>query len=275
MIVGWLVAGVGAGLAGLLALRLADGVADRTEARRLIALQPAVPPRFDPAMVSGLPEPARRFFCHAILPGTPLRRVARIEMSGRFGLGDRARPGYRPMRAWQVLAAPHGFVWAMRAGMISGSDSGRWTRFRIGGLLPVARQGGTADHARSAFGRHVAEALFWTPAAALPGPGVTWEAVDGTSARVTFRHAGMEQAVTVTVDDEGRAVQVSFPRWSDANAEGRWQVQPFGGILSDWREVAGFRLPFRVVAGNLFGTPDQFDFFLADVTAISFPAPDA
>jgi hypothetical protein len=261
-------------LAALTFLRLRDRRADREEWARLAALQPRVPQRFDLAMVAGLPEPAQRYFRFAILPGTPLLPVAEIDMAGRFSLGSKARPDYRPMEARQILAAPEGFVWAMRTrgGMpISGSDSGGWTRFRIFGLIPVARQGGDPDHRRSAFGRYVAEALFWTPAAALPGPAATWEGVDADTARVTFRHDGLEQAVDVVVDAEGRPREVRFLRWSNANPEGRHRLQPFGGLLSEFREVGGYRLPFRVEAGNMFGTDAYFPFFLADVTAIHFP----
>lgn len=86
-------------------------------------------------------------------------------MSGEFSLGSREKPSDRPMDARQILAAPHGFVWMLRipgAVSLSGSDTGKWTHFRILGLIPVARLGGNANHARAAFGRYVAEALFWT-----------------------------------------------------------------------------------------------------------------
>jgi hypothetical protein len=264
-------------LLGLLALRLADRRDDRAEMARLAALQPAAPAVFAPEMVAGLPEPARRFFGFAIRPGTPLLPVAEIEMTGQFSLGSKDAPAYRPMRARQILAAPEGFVWAMRTqgGLpISGSDTGHWTRFRILGLIPVARQGGDPDHARSAFGRYVAEAVFWTPAALLPGPGVDWTRLGPDSARVTVRHRGMEQAVDVTVDAEGRPEEVIFQRWSNANPAKRHRLQPFGGYMSDFREVGGYRLPFRVEAGNMFGTPAYFPFFLADITAIRFPGRD-
>ncbi|MGP1356455.1 MAG: DUF6544 family protein, partial [Roseicyclus sp.] len=66
-------------------------------------------------------------------------------------------------------------------------------------------------------------------------------------------------------------VTVTFQRWSNANPEGVHRLQPFGGILSDFREVQGFRLPFRVEAGNMFGTEAYFPFFLADVQEIRFP----
>jgi hypothetical protein len=266
-------------LAALIALRLADAHADRTEAARLIATQPSAPARFDPAMVAMLPDPARRFFEQAIRPGTPLYRVAELEMAGRFGMGGKARPGYMAMTARQVLAAPNGFVWRMAAGRgvlrISGSDSGYWTRFRIAGLVPVARLGGDDDHRRSAFGRAVAEAVFWTPAALLPGPGVEWQPVDETTARVTVSKGDMSQAVDVTVDAQGRASQVAFARWSNANPDRRWQLQPFGGYLSEYRDFDGFCLPTHVEAGNFFGTPDYFPFYVADVASIRFPPPGA
>jgi hypothetical protein len=148
------------GLLALVALRLLDRRADAREWDRLAALQPVAPARFAPEMIEDLPEPARRFLAYVIAPGTPLLRVAEIDMTGQFSLGTKDAPAYRPMEARQILAAPEGFVWAMRTrgGMpVSGSDSGTWTRFRILGLLPVARLGGDPDHARSAFGLRISE----------------------------------------------------------------------------------------------------------------------
>jgi hypothetical protein len=225
-------------------------------------------------MVEHLPEPARRFFHFAILPGTALYRVAEIEMAGMFSLGTQADPGYQPMRARQILAAPEGFVWAMRTlgGFpFSGSDSGRWTRFRMGWILPVARMGRDNDHARAAFGRTIAEALFWTPAALLPSPHVVWDAVSENTARVTVSYGDLTQSVEIAVDQEGRPSQVLFNRWSDANPDKVFRLQPFGGYLTDFREIQGFRLPFRVEAGNQFGTDAYFPFYIAEVSAIRFP----
>ncbi len=264
-------------LAALSVMRFLDRRADRVEWDRLTALQPENPEFFDLAMVAGLPEPARRYFAYTIRPGTPLLPVAVIEMTGEFSLGSNDDPRYQPMEARQILAVPEGFVWSMRThgGMpVSGSDSGSWTRFRIFGLIPVGRLGGNPDHTRSAFGRYVAEATIWAPAALLPGPGVRWSAVDDDTARVTITHGDLEQVVDITVDAQGRPVEVSFQRWSDANPDKVHRLQPFGAVMSDFREVDGYRLPFRVEAGNMFGTEDYFPFFLADVTEIRFPGAD-
>ncbi len=268
------IAALALGLAFLVVLSLLDRRADRAEWERLAALQPEEPVLFDPQMVAELPEPARRYFNFTIRPETPLLPVAVIEMTGRFSLGTKEDPRYRPMEARQILAVPEGFVWAMRTrgGMpVSGSDSGSWTRFRIFGLVPVGRLGGDPDHTRSAFGRYVAEATIWAPAALMPGPGVRWSAVDADTARVTVTHGKLEQAVDITVDAEGRPAEVSFQRWSDANPDKVHRLQPFGAVMSDFRDVGGYRLPFRVEAGNMFGTDAYFPFFIADVTEIRFP----
>lgn len=261
-------------LISILSLRLFDWRADQVEWARLATLQQKKPLKYDPEMVADLPEPAQRFFNFSITPDAPLLSVAEIDMGGQFSLGTRDNPNYQTMEATQILASPYGFVWRLDLpGMVpvSGSDSGDWTRFRLFGLIPVARMGGDPDHARSAYGRYVAESVFWTPAAVLPGPGVTWESVDSNTARVTVSQGVFTQTVNVKVGDDGQPVEVSFLRWSNANSDKEYRLQPFGGSLSDYRDVQGYRLPFKVDAGNLFGTDDYFVFYRAEVSAIRFP----
>lgn len=252
-----------------------DHRTDRRSMSRLVSGQPMKPGLFDPAVLAELCEPARRFFRYAITPGTPLYTVANITMAGQFGMGTKAAPNYLAMNATQTLAFPEGFVWAMsaRRGLfcVSGSDTESWTRFWLMGLLPVARLGGNADHRRSAFGRYVAEAVFWTPAALLPGPGIHWEQVGEHCARVTVSHRGLVQSVDLTVAPDGQPTQVCFDRWSNANPDKVYRLQRFGGYLSECREFAGFRLPARVEAGNNFGTDEYFPFFVVNITDIRFP----
>jgi len=273
-----LLAAVTLALLALLAWRWTDTLAEQDAWRRLISLQPAAPAAFDDSMIATLPDPAQRFFRFAIAPGTPLHTVAEISMEGEFSLGNKTEPNYMPMRAEQLLAAPYGFVWKVRAGdrvWFAGSDGAAdgssWSRFWLLNIVPVARAGNNADHMRAAFGRYAAEAVFWTPAALLPGEHVRWEAIDESSARVNLTYGELEQAVDLTVDAAGRPVKVVFQRWSNANPAKTFQLQPFGGYLSDFRDFNGFRLPTRVEAGNHFETDDYFAFFKATVTDVRFP----
>lgn len=166
----------------LSAWRHFDHRADREAINRLVSVQPARPANFDLSMIADLPEPARRYFLYTIEPGTPLYKVANITMAGRFGIGTKAKPNYLDMTANQTLAMPDGFVWKIHARRgpmgLSGSDSESWTRFWLMGLLPVARMGGDPDHTRSALGRYVAEAVFWTPAAVIFRTSIGWKWVD-------------------------------------------------------------------------------------------------
>jgi hypothetical protein len=125
------------------------------------------------------------------------------------------------MEVVQVLAAPDGFVCKMRAQSghlrLLGSDSGEWTRFGLGGVVPAALRGGDGDHARAAFGRYWAEAVFWSPAAVLPSPHLVREPGDLNTARVTVSYRDLTQSVDVTVAPDGQPSEVAFHRWSNAN----------------------------------------------------------
>lgn len=275
-------------LAGLLPLGIAVAgtlqfrrwTSDQAEARRvwdeLLSPSIALPERFDPSLVADLPEAARRFFIFAIQPGTPLSTIAEIRMEGELSLSTKQDPRYRPMHAEQLLAAPEGFVWRLNAGQgamrLSGSDGMvgglSWTRFWLLRLVPVVRVSGGRDHLRSSFGRLVAEAAFWTPAFLLPRPGVSWSAVDQDTARATVRHLDMIQEVDIRVAENGQPLWVSIQRWSNANPDQVFRLQPFGGELSDFRTVSGYRIPFRVDGGNFFGTADYFPFYRARVVDV-------
>ena len=261
-------------IVGLAVWRALDHRADQAAWERLTAGQAGETTTFNASMTAGLPEPAQRYFNFTIARGTPLYTAMEIDMTGEIGLGSKDAPGYRNMAARQILAPPHGLVWKVKTGPISGSDGAlpdrSWTRFWLFGLIPVVRVDGL-DHHRSAFGRVVAEGAFWAPASLLPCECVRWEPIDENSARAVVTFGKFEQAVDVTVDEAGAPTRVVIQRWSNANADQVYREQPFGGYLSEFHEFGGYRLPTRVEGGNLSGTPDYFPYFKAHVTAIRFP----
>jgi len=264
-------------LLGLLLLglwRLSDVRAERHAWQALIRRGSIDSAKYDPILVDGLPEPAQRFFNFALRPGTSLHPVVEIEMEGELSLGTRDRPNYRPMRARQLLAAPHGFIWSLRWNGVRGSDGAlpdrSWTRFWLFGLLPVARAGGP-DHQRSSFGRLIADSTFWAPASMLPSEYVTWQALGPDSARAIARYGVFEQAIDLHVDEAGQPERIVFQRWSNENPGRRHQFQTFGGDFSDFQSFEGYRIPTTVIAGNHYGSEDYFPFFKARVIGVRFP----
>ncbi|MBF9034118.1 hypothetical protein HKCCE2091_07690 [Rhodobacterales bacterium HKCCE2091] len=276
----WFALAVAALAVAVLLVLAVPAIRDRREEaaqlRRLAALSGAKEPRrFDPAMTEALPEAARRYFAFVLSPGAPLRPVTRITMRGSLVLGPREAPRAIPFEARQILAPPEGFVWSMKGKLIAGSDAGgpavSWTRFRLAGLVPVARAGGgDPDHLRSAFGRLVGEAAFWAPAALLPGPGIEWQEAGPDTARVRVTAGSLSQAVDIALGPDDGPVHVRFDRWSNENPDRTYRLQPFGGTLSEFIEVDGVTVPTRVEAGNHFGTEDYAPFFRVTVTDLSF-----
>ena len=277
----WLVVVVVALLVVLSVLAVWRHLDRRTDAHAWDALRAengVVRGTYDSVLVRELPEPAQRYFDFMIAPGSPLHTVVELQMVGELGLGTKASHQYNPMSARQILAPPHGLVWQVDTGPLSGSDGAlpaqSWTRFWLFGLVPVARISGD-DHQRSAFGRVVAEAAFWVPASLLPSEHVRWESIDDSSARAIVQYGTFEQAVEITVNEEGAPIRVLIQRWSNENPEKQYREQPFGGALSEFRAFDGYRLPTRVEGGNHFGTADYFPFFKAEVTDVRFPGQDA
>ena len=226
-------------------------------------------------MIETLPAPAQRYFRYTISRGTPLVSVIYIEMAGQLGLGTKNKPAYRSMTADQILAPPRGLLWRVRTGHISGSDAATpdnsWTRFWLLHCIPVVRVSGNPDHHRSAFGRIASEGAFWVPSSLLPSSDVSWESVNENTARAVVTYGDYSQSVELTIEQSGQPSRVVTQRWSNENTDKAFREQPFGGYLSDFRTIGGYRLPMRVEGGNLIGTGDYFPFYKAEVRTIRFP----
>jgi hypothetical protein len=270
---------LGIGLVGLLALSAAMLLimrrADEREIDRLWKLLKARPAAgtFSPEMVADLPAPARRYFLHAITPGTSLSTTVHLRMSGSFRLQPEA--AWLPMQAEQILAPPQGFVWKARVGKglwLDGGDryaegQGRM-RIWLWGILPVVNASGS-DITRGQIGRLAAESI-WAPAALLPRHGVSWEAVSDEAARARLEIAGEPVELTVYVDPEGRLRGLTLLRWGDRTDDGRYGYVPFGGEFAEERTFGGYTIPTQISAGWWFGAHRYFEFFRARIEAALF-----
>jgi len=229
------------------------------------------PTAFEPSMVAGLPEPARRWLTHAIAPGTPLWQAVELSMRGQIRLG-----AWRPFTARQVLAPPRGFIWAATARFLgipvvgfdrysSGSGQMRW---RLGGVIPVMTATG-ADVTRSAAGRLAGEmALVPTTFAAA-----TWTpGSDDDRVVLTWRIGEEDESAELQIGPDGRLVGVVMQRWGNPNGApfGRY---PFGVAIEAEQTFTGVTIGSRLRAGWWWGTDREAEgeFFRADITDVRFP----
>ncbi|MCP5345214.1 MAG: hypothetical protein H7A05_11390 [Pseudomonadales bacterium] len=231
---------------------------------------------FDPLMTADLPEPVQRFFAYCLSPGASLHSRAVLKMQGDFRF--QKNTPWLPLQATQTLAAPTGMVWSARIGAgwqtMCGSDGvfaeSSWTQFSWRDQLPLVHVHDNPDHYRSAVGRMLAEAVFWTPGALLTRLPVRWLALDGNTIQATLQHGSVEVCARIVLGADGQALSLQFERWSDANDEREYRLQPFGGMLSHYRDFQGIRIPTQVEAGNFFGTDDYFPFYRVQIQSLQW-----
>jgi len=225
---------------------------------------------FDPAMTTGLPEPARRWLCHAIAPGTPLWGSAELTMHGRIKLGR-----WRPFTARQVLSPPGGYTWAATARLAglpvtgydrlsSGAGEMRWRLLR---LFPVLTAAGP-DITRSAYGRMAGEIVL-IPTAFLTAAWTLGEHAD--TAVATWQFGDDTESAELRVAESGRLAEIRVNRWGNPGGApfGRY---PFGVRVEAEARFGGITIPSVFRAGWWWGTERQHEgeFFRAEITGAVF-----
>ncbi|MCI0391070.1 MAG: hypothetical protein MOB07_20175 [Acidobacteria bacterium] len=229
---------------------------------------------FSEQMVSDLPAPARRYFLHAIQPGTPLASSVILKMRGEMRLKPDAE--WMPIEADEILSMPKGFVWKASVGSgllrLSGADyyANRVGRVRFGlwGIVPLVNQTGP-DVTRSSIGRFACE-MIWLPSSLLPRRGVMWYAVDEEYAKATMKIDDETITMTLQVEPDGKLRQMVLSRWGDKTPDGSLSYIPFGGAMKAERSFGGYTIPSEVACGWWFGTDRYFEFFRAQVEGAIF-----
>ena len=110
----------------------------------------------------------------------------------------------------------------------------------------------------------------WAPASLLPQFGAEWVQTGPDSAEVRFTDAPDLEPMQISFDAEGNPVEVWALRWTDANPEKAFRLQPFGGRMLEMARHQGFLIPARVELGNMWGTQDYAPFFLATIILAEF-----
>jgi hypothetical protein len=224
-------------------------------------------------MIADLDEPVQRYFLHAIEAGTPLASYVKLVMSGSFRLKPSA--DWLMMRASQIISSAPGFIWQANIGKglinFSGADyysrdKGR-TKFSFWGLIPlVDAQSKNVD--RSAAGRLGAE-YVWLPSRLLPQNGVTWKAISKDTIQANLSINDESICLTLTIDDDGKLLEISLPRWRNANVSKSWQYSTFVANVLEETTFDGYTIPARMNAG-WFDNNEYWIFFQCNLEQAKF-----
>lgn len=207
---------------------------------------------FSPDLVAEMPKPVRRYFLHAIAPGTPLATYAHLTIRGHLRLGT----SWQSLRAEEIIAPFDGFVWKTTVTIgpisISGADTctpdhGR-VHFGLFGLIPVVNASGP-DILKSSLGRLVIESM-WQPASLLPQRGVLWHALDEHHIQATITINDETIQPIFTIDHTGRLESVVVQRWNDQEQADI----PCGGTIDGEHCFHGYTIPSQLNAGWWYGT---------------------
>ena len=203
-----------------------------------------------------LPEPVRRYFARVLPAHGLLPAVTRIRQRGTLR-SSCSSARWLDFTAEQVIAARStGFQWLARVGIGAGLSFEVCDRFvaneaasevRLFSLFVLGADRGSRELDEAALQRFLAEAV-WSPAALLPAAGVSWQAIDESSATATLSCGAHRVSLQFRFNAEGEATHVYTPaRWM--RERGRYRALAWEGRYFDYAWCDGVRVPLRAEVG--------------------------
>jgi hypothetical protein len=259
----WLmIGGIAVAAVAAVSVRAARARWDRTTAALVDGMVMAAsaggpPERGARESLTSLPSPVRRYFASALPPDIPAIRAARLESAGTFrqiapGDGRGPEDAWIPFSATQTFTVdPPGFVWAARMKMMplmevevrDGYTGGRGSmQAAVLGLWTVADAHDEPELNSGALLRYLAESP-WLPAALLPGPRLTWSAIDEAHASAALRDGSTAVSATFEFNADGDIVSVTADRQMAVN--GGFALTPWRGRFWQHEIRNGLRIPLR------------------------------
>ena len=232
--------------------------------------------RYDAAEIADLPAPVRRYFQLALTDGQPIIRSVDVKHSGTFNMSmNIAR--WLPFTSQQLVSTNRpGFIWNARIMMFPGVPVRVHDAYITGegllrpsilGLFALTDVQGGGDIAKGELMRYFAEAV-WYPTALLPSQGVSWQAVDDTSANATLTDGPIRLTMLFRFGDDGLVSSIY------ANARGQMVgattvMMPWEGRMSDYRKQDGMTVPFTSEVGYI--TPQgEKPYFRGTITQLTY-----
>lgn len=212
----------------------------------------SAPTHYSVRELEGLPAPVQRYFEHVLRDSQPLVRLVRLTQTGEMRMGE-TEDSWRPFTASEILAArPAALLWDARIRQAPGltvfvRDSyvggAGGMRADILGLKTVMNAASDHRLAEGALYRLLAEAV-WAPTALLPNAGVTWTALDDSSAVATLRDGATSASVTFHMNEIGEIVSMRVAGRARSVGAG-YVMTPWEGRFWQYETREGMRIPLQ------------------------------
>lgn len=226
------------------------------------------------ADLSQLPEPVQRYFAFVFPNGIPKARVVRLTSEGQF-----RRPqtdSFSFTTSEQVIATnTPALMFSATTPIIPGVWARAYDFFANGEMemkakvvstMTVVDERETPELNVISLRRWLLESALY-PYALLPGGPVTWEAIDGQTARAIVAADGLKSSMIVHF---GEAGEITFMVAEEDGDLGT----PYHGsgehvTRSDYRDIGGVMIPHAFVISRMAGG-EIHPFFDAELTSIVF-----
>ena len=221
------------------------------------------------------PPIVMKYFQRVLRDGQPIITRATIHQTGGFRENE-AKEDWSKMVAQQVFTCHHrGFIWnsqitsllGMKVNVLDSYIQGKGEmKAALLGAIKVVNEGDKPELNQGALQRYLAESV-WFPTALLPSQGVTWRSLGDLKAEASITDHHTTARLEFHFNAKGEVIEIYSPgRYREV--DGQYQLTPWGGKLSNYQEVAGYKIPFTGVVAWYLG--DQtYTYWKADLTQVT------
>lgn len=247
--------------------------ARRKEVASLITASKPIAKAFNPAEVTSLPRPVRRYLQKTVAAGANYIHNTHLKQSGKMRFNDR----WINLDADQYYSTlPPGFIWnaKMKLGPAWISDRDCYVGGKGNMLIKILSalqlfnvKGQEMDHA--SIIRYLSE-LPWLPTALLAN-NINWETIDNHSAKATITDGKLNASGIFYFNDDDEIIGFSTPKRYRSDS-GR--MEAWSGRFSNYRQFGYYLIPTKATA--IWNAADgDFEYVRLNIKHAEFNITDA
>lgn len=179
-------------------------------------------------MLIGLPSPVQNWLENSGIVGKPAMRTVYMEQVFDIKLKPDQKDWYSTKAEQYITSYPPAFVWTANMQMMpllyafgrdKFIDGEGEMLFKLLSIIPVAKDGNNPQINEAALQRYLGE-IVWIPSAALEN-NITWEAIDGNSAKATLSYKGTSGSGIFTFNENGEVEKYTAMRYMGSGPEAK------------------------------------------------------